>query len=45
MQVEVYNTNEGINLTDVRAWITVLDTVFRNPDCMAIAEMKLEALK
>jgi hypothetical protein len=44
-QVEAYITNEGINLTDVLALITVLKTAFRNPDYVAVAERKLEALK
>jgi hypothetical protein len=45
MQVEVYNTDEGINLTDVPALIMVLEMPFRDPDCVVTAERKLEMLK
>jgi hypothetical protein len=45
MQVEAYITDEGINLADVPALITVLETAFVNPDYLATAEGKLEVLK
>jgi hypothetical protein len=44
-QVKAYIINEDINLTDVPALVTILETAFRDPDCMATAERKLEALK
>jgi hypothetical protein len=44
-QVEAHITDEDINLADVPALITVLKTAFGNPDCMVIAEQKLEAVK
>jgi hypothetical protein len=34
----VYITDEGKNLTDVSALITVLEMAFRDPDHMVIAE-------
>jgi hypothetical protein len=45
VQVEAYITDEGINQADVPALITVLETAFRDPDDIATAECKLEALK
>jgi hypothetical protein len=45
LQVDAYITDKGINLADVLALIMVLETAFRDPDCVAIAEQKLEALK
>jgi hypothetical protein len=45
MQVEAYITNEGNNLTDVPALITVLEMAFRDPDHVVTAERKLEILK
>jgi hypothetical protein len=44
-QVETYITDEDINLTNVPALITVLETAFGNPGHMAIAEQNLEKLK
>jgi hypothetical protein len=44
-QVESYIIDEGINLADVPALITVLEKAFGDPDCMAVAERKLESLK
>jgi hypothetical protein len=38
-------TDKGINLTDVLALIIVQEIAFRDPDCMATAESKMEALK
>jgi hypothetical protein len=43
--VEAYITDKGINLTDVPAVITVLETAFGNPNHVATAEWKLEGLK
>jgi hypothetical protein len=44
-QVEAYITDGGINLADVPALITVLETAFWDPDCLTTVERKLEALK
>jgi hypothetical protein len=44
-QVKAYITDEGINLADIPALITVLEMAFRDPDHVAIAERKLEAFK
>jgi hypothetical protein len=44
-QVETYITAESINLADVSALITVLETAFGDLDHIAIAERKLEALQ
>jgi coenzyme F420-reducing hydrogenase beta subunit len=44
-QVKTYITDKGINLTDVPALITVLQTAFGDSDCVVIAEQKLEVLK
>jgi hypothetical protein len=44
-QVEVYIAVEGINLTDIVALITVLETVFGDPDSVVTAERKVETLK
>jgi hypothetical protein len=38
MQVEAYITDEGINLADVSALITVLKMAFRDPNHVMIAE-------
>jgi hypothetical protein len=38
MQVKTYITDEGINVTDVSALITVLEMAFRDPDCVVTAE-------
>jgi hypothetical protein len=38
VHVEAYITDEDINLTDVLALITVLETAFGDPDCVATAE-------
>jgi hypothetical protein len=40
-----YITNDGINLTDVTALITGLETASRDPYHIATAEQKLEELK
>jgi hypothetical protein len=45
MQVKAYITDNGINLTDVPALITVLEIVFGDPDRVVTAEQKWEALK
>jgi predicted transcriptional regulator len=37
-QAKAYITNKGINLADVPALITVLETAFRNPDRVATVE-------
>jgi hypothetical protein len=44
-QVENYITNKGINLTDISALIKVLEIAFRDRDCVAMTERRLEALK
>jgi hypothetical protein len=44
-QVKAYIPDEGINLANVPGLITVLETAFRDPDHVAIAEGKLEVLK
>jgi hypothetical protein len=44
-QVEANITDNNINLADVPALITVLKTVFWDPDHVATAEGKLEELK
>jgi hypothetical protein len=44
-QVKAYITNDGMNLTDFPAMITVLETAFRDLDFMPTAKRKLEALK
>jgi hypothetical protein len=44
-QVETHITNEGINLTDVPALITVLEITFGDADRVARAERKLEGFK
>jgi hypothetical protein len=45
VQVKAHITNKGINLTDLPALITALETAFGNPDHVATAERKLEMLK
>jgi DNA repair ATPase RecN len=44
-QVEAHITNEGINLTDVPALMTVLEMAFSDPDHLATVEQKLGMLK
>jgi hypothetical protein len=44
-QVKAYIIDGSINLTNVPALINILETVFRDPECVATAECKLEALK
>jgi hypothetical protein len=44
-QVEAYITDKDINLEDVTALITGMETAFGDPDRMSTAERKLEALK
>jgi hypothetical protein len=44
-QVKAHFTDEGINLADVPALITVLETAFGDPDHVVTAEGKLGALK
>jgi hypothetical protein len=44
-QVKAYIIDNGINLADILALNMILETVFGNPDCVTMAERKLEALK
>jgi hypothetical protein len=44
-QDETYITNDGINLGNIPTHIAILEMAFGDPNCVAIAERKLEALK
>jgi hypothetical protein len=44
-QVEVYITDDRINLSDVLILIAILEIVFGNPDYITMIECKLKALK
>jgi hypothetical protein len=44
-QVQAYMINEGMNLADVPALMTILKRVFRDRDHVAIGKRKLEVLK
>jgi hypothetical protein len=44
-RIEAYMTDKGINMVDVPALITVLETAFGDPNHVATAERKLSALK
>jgi hypothetical protein len=43
--VEAYITDNAINLIDILGSIIISETVFGDPDCITIMEMKLKAFK